>query len=324
MSLGFRRCLRTHSSDADARGRRTVCSGNGRRMISFRPNSLTDLLVRGRNADGGWGYYPAKWSRIEPTCWAGLCLARADRSLKDVADAASRWLVARLLTDGFLDDQTGAAPNLGFNGLGALALRNTGTSSPELRRLLSALAAVKGVALEEDEATRQDGTLQGWSWVQGTFSWVEPTSWCLLALKKSPTLAKERSARIEEAERLLLDRVCQTGGWNYGNSNMLGQKLYAHVPTTALALLALQDRREHPLVQKSLDYLIQRRLSEPAGMALSLTSICLRVYGVPAPDVEERLGALSERHSFFNNLHVSAMALYALSGPDHGVEDFRL
>ena len=31
---------------------------------------------------------------------------------------------------------------------------------------------------------RQDGSLQAWSWVDGTFSWVEPTAWCLLLLKK--------------------------------------------------------------------------------------------------------------------------------------------
>ena len=296
-------------------------------MVSASASKLADVLVRGRNADGGWGYYPGKASRIEPTCWAALCLTRAEKSQKDIADSSSRWLASRLGRDGFLDDTTGESPNLGFNGLGALALRKARNSSPELQRLLAALTAIKGVTAENSSDTGpQDNTLQAWSWLKGTFSWVEPTSWCLLALKKSPTLldANERSARIDEAERLLFDRVCRSGGWNYGNANVLGKDLYAHVPTTSLALLALQDRREHPSVQTRLEYLIQHRLSEPAGMALSLTSICLRVYGVPAPDVEERLAVLAGQHSFFNNLHVSAMALYALTGPDHDVEDFRL
>ena len=77
---------------------------------------------------------------------------------------------------------------------------------------------------------------------------------------------------------MLFDRVCRTGGWNYGNSNILSQEMNADIPTTALALLALQDRREHPSVQKSIEYLMRQRLAEPAGMALSLASICLRVY----------------------------------------------
>ena len=36
---------------------------------------IADLLVRGRNADGGWGYFAGKASRLEPTCWALLALA---------------------------------------------------------------------------------------------------------------------------------------------------------------------------------------------------------------------------------------------------------
>ncbi len=294
-------------------------------MISSSTDDLTKVLLRGRNADGGWGYYAGKASRIEPACWAALCLSRSEKSKTDLVDAA-RWLAARQSEDGFLDDATGGSPNLGFNGVAALVVRDTGRWSLEsARRLFGGLGRTKGASLENGR-DRQDNTQQGWSWIEGTFSWVEPTSWCLLALKKAPMLlpSGERAARIEEADRLLLDRVCRTGGWNYGNSNVLGQELHAHVPTTALALLALQDRREHPSVQKSLEYLLRQRLAEPAGMALSLTSICLRVYGVAALDVHERLAALAERHSFFNNLHIAAMALYSLTGQDHDVEDFRL
>jgi hypothetical protein len=294
-------------------------------MIRSSTDDLSKVLNGGRNADGGWGYYSGKASRVEPTCWAAVCLSRREGSNPGLMDAG-RWLASRQREDGFLDDATGGPPNLGFNGMAALVVRSLETWTPEsVLRLFAGLGRTKGVALKND-ADRQDNTLRGWSWIEGTFSWVEPTSWSLLALKKSTALinADDTLARIDEAERLLLDRVCRTGGWNYGNSNVLGQELTAHVPTTALALLALQDRREHPAVQKSLEYLVRQRLAEPAGMALSLTSICLRVYGVSAPDVDERLATLAERHSFFNNLHVVAMALYSLTGQDHDVEDFRL
>jgi hypothetical protein len=296
------------------------------RMTASKTSGLADTLVRGRNTDGAWGYYPGKASRIEPTCWIALYLSRAGKSANHTADGLSRWFVSRQRADGFLDDGTGGSPNLAFNGLAALAVRSGGSWSREhSRRLVDAVARTKGVALEGGP-NRQDNTLQGWCWTEGTFSWIEPTSWCLLALKKSPGLLPEpeRCARINEAERMLLDRVCQSGGWNYGNSNMLGQELRPHVPTTALALLALQDHRDHPSVRKSIEYLIHQRLSEPAGMALSLTSICLRVYGMSAPDVDERLASLAGHHRFFNNQHVAAMTLYSLTGPDHDVEDFRL
>jgi len=295
-------------------------------MLRSKTNRVVDGLRAGRNADGGWAYYSGKSSRIEPTCWAALYLSRAENAQRNASDSAAHWLASRQRADGLVDDATGGSPNLGFNGLAALYVPRAGSWSVEsAKRLLAVLSRTSGVATE-NTSSRQDNTLKGWSWIEGTFSWIEPTSWCLLALKKSSAALQplERSARIDEAERMLLDRVCQTGGWNYGNSNVLGQELHAYVPTTALALLALQDRREHPAVQKSLEYLVRERLSEQAGMALALTSICLRVYGVPAADVDERLAAIGERHAFFNNLHIAAMALYSLTAQEHDVEDFRL
>ena len=295
-------------------------------MIPFNTSALADALCRGGNDDGGWGYHAGKASRIEPTCWVALYLSRTGQSTRDLTDRTATWLTSRQRADGFLDDTSGEPPNLGFNGLAALAGRSAGTlRSEHAARLLGALSRARGVAAKSD-VNRQDNSLRGWSWIDGTFSWVEPTAWCLLALKKFPdTLPSgERAARIDEAERLLLDRMCLTGGWNYGNSNMLGKELHAYVPTTALALLALQDRRDDPQVQRSREFLTSQRLSEPSGMALSLTSICLRVYGVPASDVDERLSSLAEKHALFNNLHISAMAAYSLTAASHDVQDFRL
>lgn len=283
-------------------------------------SGLGELLLTARNRDGGWGYYPAKASRLEPTSWAVLA-----RSGEGSPSEPSEWLLARQRADGFLDDGAGEAPNLAFNGLAALALlTGGGPYTAAAKRLIEAIGRTKGAT--QPTSPEQNNSLQGWSWIQDTFSWVEPTSWCLLALKKAPHLLEEaqRIARIEEAERLLLDRVCETGGWNYGNARMLGQNLPAHVPTTALALLSLQDRRAEPAVQKSFAFLVGQRLDEVSGMALSLTSLCLRVYGEPAPDVDRRLREIAEGHRFFDNLHTAAMAFYSLKGADHGVAALRL
>src|SRR5258706_177994 len=78
------------------------------------------------------------------------------------------------------------------------------------------------------------------------FSWVEPTAYALIALKKlRPVQGDGRSDRsIAEAERMLYDRACAEGGWNYGNSTAYGVELPPYLETTALALLALQDRRD--------------------------------------------------------------------------------
>ena len=99
-------------------------------------------------------------------------------------------------------------------------------------------------ASPEHPAIRQDPDLQGWSWTDGTFSWVEPTAWCMLAVKK---LARDDAgsarARIDEAEKVLADRACEGGGWNTGNPEVYGQALPAYVPPTAVGVLALAGSR---------------------------------------------------------------------------------
>jgi len=110
---------------------------------------------------------------------------------------------------------------------------------------------------------------------------VEPTAWGLLALKKwmKVRAVTVDPARLAGAHALLVDRCCADGGWNYGNSNMLGQDLRPYVPTTAVALLALLDRRSESVVKRSTDYLERAATSEPSGVALSLALVALRALG---------------------------------------------
>jgi hypothetical protein len=143
---------------------------------------------------------------------------------------------------------------------------------------------------------------------------VEPTAWCLLALKRArKTLREPRiDARVREAESLLIDRACAQGGWNYGNPAVLGQALEPYVPTTAIALLALHDRRDHPAVERSLRFLDTHAQHEQSGMALALSALALGRYGRPVALVQQDLVARFEHTRFLENLHVTAMALYAL------------
>jgi hypothetical protein len=280
---------------------------------------LADAAARARNTDGGWAYSPGKSSRLEPTCWAlvGLPLDDATRA------AARAFLERRRAPDGLLLDHPGAAPNLAFNGLAALALARASDASRRTQ-LLNAIAGVRGVQLENSDLYHQNNALQGWPWVGGAFSWVEPTAWCVLALKKHRADVPDAGHRIAEAETLLFDRACTSGGWNYGNSNMMGQDLRPYVPTTALALLALQDKRDHPAAVAGLALLENRRLAEGAGMPLALAAICLRVYRRPAADVQAALAEQWQRTRFVGNTVAMCMAAAALS-PDSQVDGvFRL
>jgi hypothetical protein len=181
------------------------------------------------------------------------------------------------------------------------------------------LIASKGVSVEPDPLIPQDGRLQGWSWTEGTFSWVEPTAWSVLVLKQRLTYGPypDAAERIRVGEQMLKDRECQGGGWNYGNSAVYSQDLQPYVPTTALSLLALQDRRNEGVVTRGLRRLQEDMLGERSAVALSLAIICLRVHDLPA-DVPEKvlIELMSDRDSKAvqdNDLLSLAMTVCALS-----------
>jgi hypothetical protein len=105
---------------------------------------------------------------------------------------------------------------------------------------------------------------------------------------------------------------------------MLGAELPPYIPTTALALLAMHDHAADPVLQRGLTYLRDRKLTEQGGLALSLTRICLGVYGDAGSDVEAAILSTWTRTAFLGGVHVTALGLYALTASGHGFEDFRV
>jgi hypothetical protein len=271
-----------------------------------RTAELRTFLLSGRNADGGWGYYAGKASRLEPTCWAVLALGADPGPL-------TRWPSS----DGLLLERRDGAVNFGFHALALLTLTAVGVEHERGNpRLAVSLQSAKGIALDDPAGStpinRQNNRLQGWSWIDGVFSWVEPTAWALLALRKRAAAGQRMDgARLAEAEALLVDRCCEQGGWNYGNSNMLGKELRPYVPTTAIALLSLQHR-DHAVVARSLDFLSRAAVSEVSAAALALATLALQAHGREAAAPRATLAAHSERAVDLGQQLGAAMALYAL------------
>ena len=298
-------------------------------------SQLTGALLSAQNPDGGWGYYRGKASRVEPTCWAILTLLQVARSSTAWdPDASFRLLEQWQGNRGLLAEQVGQPSNLAFNGLAALAVLHgeRGVTAQRARlakirgALLQGILSVAGVRFLNARNRRPYDTLQGWPWTDQTFSWVEPTSMCLLALKKARPMTDEASAvaRIDEAERLLFDRRCRDGGWNFGTPEVLGALLFSYVPTTALALLALQDHADHPVVVRGAEFLIGQATREISGMALGLAAIALRIYHRPVDDVESKLVQTASTTLSVGNLVNVAMAALGLAGGERGVEPFVL
>jgi len=287
---------------------------------------LRDTLIAAANPGGGWPYYAGKSSRVEPTCWALLALKGTTEDADDwprVVGPHLQWLARTQRADGLLVDVAEAPANFASNGLAVCVLTHLGTGAPNVTRIVDALIAAKGISVREPDP-RQDNALQGWPWLPDTFSWLEPTSWCVLALKKAGTQSRGAAARIEEGERLIANRVCEPGGWNYGNASVVGQDLRPYVPTTAVALLAMQDQPHVPAVERSVVWLRDSRLKEPSATALAMATIALRVHGQPVDDVEVRLAADVDRAERVGNLHALAMMLYALTASVHDARSLRV
>ena len=276
-------------------------------------SALRAALLKTRNPDGGWGYRAQTRSRIEPTCWALLSLGHNTGRQPDTS-VLGRWPKH----DQWFIDVAGAAPNYAFNAIAALTLLQTPATAAVADVTIDGLVSVKGAWAFPSRLLRQNNSLRAWSWVQGTFSWVEPTAWCLLLLKHRLRYGRIAGAkkRIHVAEQMLFDRECQPGGWNYGNAYVYGRALPAYVPTTALTLLALQDRRDAPSINRALEELQKDVLREPSSLAVALTLICLRVYGLATDTCQRMLVELMSEHrenTQTDNVMALAMALYAVT-----------
>ncbi len=195
------------------------------------------------------GYRPNGPPSVEPTAIAAMALLANHRI--EPAVRALRWITRCQQPDG----SVAARPELPaayWSGgpamcVWAFAARHVDASfaEPALRARQWSVA-LYGVALERSAEHKielgHDVRLRAWPWVAGTHSWVEPTCWQMMGLHAVAQVQGSEKAdqRTSEALQLLLDRQLPAGGWNYGNTSVLGQTLLPHLQPTAFALLALR------------------------------------------------------------------------------------
>src|SRR5262249_49695155 len=136
----------------------------------------------------------------------------------------------------------------------------TGSPAKDIERTAGRLLSWQGRKPDEKNALEVhdiDLGLVGWPWAEGNFSWVEPTAWACIALRRA---GHDDHPRVEEGLRLLLDRAFDDGGINYGNRQVLGKRTDPIPGPTALMLLALQGGGDHPRISASIKYVIAEAL----------------------------------------------------------------
>jgi uncharacterized protein (DUF362 family) len=251
--------------------------------------------------DGGWGYAPGQAAGLEPTCLALLALAQCpSEANRDVIELGRHLLARCRQPDDSYRAANGREEALWPTALVLFVQVELGYPAEEVQRTAARLLGTRGRAVDDPKAAEvQDIDLRriGWPWAEGNFSWVEPTAWACLALRKA---GLGKHPRVQEGMELLLDRAFDTGGINYGNRRIFDRMTDPIPGPTALMLLALQGQ-EHPRITSAATYLHQEVLDRDDLEDLCWAKLALYQFDPARCDVlDERIRAA---HAARQNVH---------------------
>jgi uncharacterized protein (DUF362 family) len=243
---------------------------------------------------GGWGYAPEQQPHLEPTCLALLALApQADR-FPEAVEGGKDWLRQCAAPDGSYRLGRGRPEAVWPTGMVLFVRAVLGEPVEDLTKTAAALLAFRGRKVEsqeKDEINDVDESLVGWPWAEGNFSWVEPTAWASLALRR---VGQGEHPRVREGFKMLLDRALEEGGCNYGNRRIFGIALEPIPGPTALMLLALQGGSDEPRVAAAVRYLRDRAAAGDDLEHLCWARLALDLYR-DRPGVEDAIADLGKR-----------------------------
>lgn len=269
-------------------------------MDSVLLSTARRTLLEWRGGAPGWRYRAAGEPYVEPTALALLALASAadddDRAVREHIASAADWLATLQQPDGSLGLSPALPAPHWTTSLTLLAWQAANRHESPRRRALDWLTLHRGERLERTPGSPfgHDPTLQGWSWVQGTHSWLEPTAISVLGLARE-TAAD--SAYVDEGRRLIRDRAVRTGGWNYGNSRAFDTDLRPQPGPTGLALLALAgvDDADTPHIDRGCRFLEQVLPTTRAAQSLCWGLLGLAAWRRRPADADSWLAAALER-----------------------------
>jgi uncharacterized protein (DUF362 family) len=249
-------------------------------------------LAAQAHAEGGWGYTPEQAPHLEPTCLALLALSLDRERYAAQLTAGWRFLARCAQPDGSYRLAQGRPEAIWPTALVLFVQSALGAPASEVQRTGQYLLALRGRTPpdhQQDELHDIDLHLVGWPWAEDNFSWVEPTAWACLALRRA---GQGEHPRVQEGMRLLLDRAADEGGINYGNRHILGRRTEPIPGPTALFLLALQGQ-DHPRLRAAVRYLRHSVCGSSDLEHLCWGLLALEVYR-HWPEAEDCLSILRE------------------------------
>ncbi len=225
-------------------------------------------LSEGGFSDRLGGHY-----RPDATAWAIVVLS-LEPSYDEMVSAARLRLQESQLSDGRVVIAKDHPDAYWPTPMAILAWQRFPNSESPLAKAVKFLIQTTGVHWEksENDVVGHDTLIPGWPWIDSTHSWVTPTAQSMIALTVAGFGDHER---VLAGKRLLVDRQIPQGGWNYGNTSVLGQELRPFPETTGIALNALAGRVSREVVQISLDYVLREvpKLRTPLSLAWAILGL---------------------------------------------------
>ena len=256
---------------------------------------LSDMsaeLIRRQLACGGWSALRSSAQpALESTCYSVLALGP---EATDIRERAQVFLLRAQNPNGswpvFVgDDKDGSW----LTSLVAITLRDRVSAIPARLKGLHWLLSSAGKEANwfwkwkfrtADRHVRFDPDKFGWPWFPDTVSWVVPSAFAILALNQLPCSCggfELAPSRLDRGVEMLIDRACPGGGWNAGNGVVYGAAVAPHPDDTAIALLALRNRPQDPIVQTALNYLERSAPTLTAPWSLAWAVLALAAHRRP-------------------------------------------
>jgi hypothetical protein len=272
---------------------------------------LETLRTRVIDRQGGFAGQVGGGFRADATAWAAVALHAVGRET-DLVKAARARLAAQQLTDGRVCLSPEHPDTLWLTPLAILAWHQDPDHREAQTRASRFLLNSTGIHWQRrpDAPSEHDSALQGWPWIAKTHSWVEPTSLAILALRVTGWGEHER---VKEAVRLLLNRQLPKGGWNYGNTKVFGQELFAFPESTGLVLNALRGMTPQPRVRKSLDYLQSRVQEVRTPLALGWGLMGLASWGEEPAGAQAWISECLEKQKRYGPYDTASLSLLLLA-----------
>jgi hypothetical protein len=277
-------------------------------------NSCVEELKKRSLTDGGFASSVKGGYRPDSTAWAVIALSAAG-----IDDQMIHLARSRLVSDQQKDGRIPVSPShpeaFWPTSVVILAWQGSPVHREPQSLAVKFLLDTTGAhwPKDPDAAMAHDTSIKGWSWIENTHSWVDPTALSLQALKVTGYEKHQRSA---EAVRMLLDRQLPRGGWNCGNTMVFGKTLRPMPDSTGIALDALFGMVPLEKIRDSIGYLKNRIKKVRSPLSLGWGILGLGAWGekpAEAPKWLMECRRLQKRYGSYDTSLISLILLARLA-----------